>query len=173
MSSWAAACCVAALQRLTCWLPFLFCWASGDSSSSFWRLCFVLRFWNQTFTWGGGGGQRGHHNTSESHLRNEEDTEVCLPGHKDMHCLSLSLSLSLSFCLNVCIFIIYVFKGTVSFIHRTFIQVKMIIIASLTVFYCCYTVTSSLSTSATVPAVLWLLSVLLQSISGTGSNRYC
>lgn len=45
------ACCVATRQRLTCWLPFLFCCDSGDSSSSFWRLCLVLLFWNHTFTW--------------------------------------------------------------------------------------------------------------------------
>lgn len=44
-------CCVATLQRLTCWLPFLFCCESGDSSSSFCLLCLVLLFWNQTFTW--------------------------------------------------------------------------------------------------------------------------
>lgn len=51
-TSSAAGCCVATLQRFTCWLPFLFCCASGDSSSNFCRLCFVLRFWNQTFTCG-------------------------------------------------------------------------------------------------------------------------
>lgn len=51
-TSSATGCCVATLQRFTCWLPFLFCCASGDSSSNFCRLCFVLRFWNQTFTCG-------------------------------------------------------------------------------------------------------------------------
>lgn len=43
-------CWVATLQRLTCWVPFLFCCESGDSSSSFCLLCLVLLFWNQTFT---------------------------------------------------------------------------------------------------------------------------
>ena len=47
-------CLVAMRQRLMWWLPFFFCWLSGPSSSSFWRLYLVLRFWNHTLTCGGG-----------------------------------------------------------------------------------------------------------------------
>ena len=43
-------CLVASLHRFMWWVPFFFCCDSEPSSSNFWRLNLVLRFWNHTFT---------------------------------------------------------------------------------------------------------------------------